>query len=196
MQADISQFEKLYASSGGVVFNSAAATVLQSYGQARKGADLCKKYIDQLQNEDFVPAELISQMYTSKEKFDTELLTLKQELMEQTSKEPLDMLDREVYNGLSESAKEDLNDIMKSDEVFRRALEMKDEAAAKVEKEKRTSETEETASDESGNRTTKVAKEAGSKESAEDLGTDDASLTDDADLDLGNDVASEEEREE
>ena len=175
MLADISLFSRLFQTTGSAsVCNSAAATSLQSYGQARKGADLCEKYIKQLQDEEYVPAELISQLYSSKEKFDTELLNLKQELMEQAAKEPLDMLDREVYNGLTESAQADLQEIMRSDEVFRRALEMKDEAATGTKKEKQP-EQEEPVSEES---TKDVAEKPAEK-------ADEAVETDGSDEDLG-----------
>ncbi len=130
MRADISQFEALCAGSGGVVFNSAAAVVMQNYDQNKKSVRLCDKYIEQMQAEEYIPAELISQMYVAKEKFSDELLKLKQGVMEQTAKEPLDAFDREIYLSLSEESKADLKIVLDTDKVFRRALEMKDEAAA------------------------------------------------------------------
>lgn len=135
MRADISIFESIYRQSNRFfdVFNSQAASTLQSYDQTRKGAALCDKYIKEMQEEDYVPADLISQMYQAKEQYDTQLMSLKQELMEQASKEPLDAFDREVFMGLSEESQADLQSVLKADEVFRRALEMKEEAAAEVE---------------------------------------------------------------
>lgn len=130
MLADISQFEALCSGTGNAVFNSAAAVVMQNYDQNKKGVLLCEKYIKEMQAEEYIPAELISQMYETKEKFSDELLKLKQVVMAQTTNEPLDAFDREIYMSLSEGTKADLKIVLDTDKVFQRALEMKDEAAA------------------------------------------------------------------
>ena len=112
------------------VFNSAAAPLLQEYDTAKKGSELADKYISQLQTEDSFPAQLLTALVDTKEKYQNQLLEIKQRIMQQTSDEPLDAFDRGVFQSLSQSTQGDLESVFAADEVYQRAMEMRAEQTA------------------------------------------------------------------
>lgn len=128
MLADISMFNALMHHAP--VFNSAAAVLLQTYDQNKRSVALCDRFIDEMQSEEYIPADLISEMYLMKERFGNKLIELKQEVIDQASKEPLDTFDREIFVSLSKESQDDLQSVLAADEVYQRALEMKSEAEA------------------------------------------------------------------
>lgn len=126
------------------VFNSEAASSLQEYDKLVRSKEVCDKYIKQMQEETFIPVDVITQLYQTRERYDTDLLKIKQELIAQVSKEALDSFDREIFQALSQQAQEDLTDVMQADAVFKRAMEMKAEQLASAEVTPSTSTTAET----------------------------------------------------
>ena len=129
MIADISTFLSL-ANPNPIllVCNSDAAVLLQKYDNMRSGMNLCARFIEEMNGEKYVPADLISKMYESRERYELDLFDLKQQIMEQVAKEPFDAFDRKVFMGLSKESQDALRDVVAADEVFQRALEMKEEA--------------------------------------------------------------------
>ena len=140
--ADISMFEDLQAHANaqmGVpqtpmtpmsVFNSGAAPLLQEYDTAKRGSALCDKYITQMQQEDELPADLLTAVVTAKEKYKTKLLETKQKIMEQSEDEPLDAFDRGVFQTLAPETQAELEGVFAADEVLQRAKQMRAETAA------------------------------------------------------------------
>jgi len=133
--ADISFFESLGCQparqSCMSVFNSDAAPLLQEYGRTKRAAELTEKFISELQTVgENAPSSLLSTLLEAKEKADTELLTLRQQIVEQTEQSGLDSVDREVFSTLPEAAQTDLEGVIASDAVFQRAREMAAEAAS------------------------------------------------------------------
>lgn len=112
------------------VFNSGAAPLLQEYDTAKNGSVLCDKYITQMQAEENFPADLLTAIIGVKDKYNGQLLDIKQKIMEQTESEPLDAFDRGIIQSLSDAGKADLESVLAADEVYQRALEMRAEQSA------------------------------------------------------------------
>ena len=130
--ADISQFESLGQDkarclSDCSVFNSGAAVILERFDLMLQGKLQCDKWIDELQKNPNLPADLVSQLYTSREDCSEELLRIKQQLIDEIQKSPLDAYDREVFASLSDTAKKELQSFIQADEVLSRAAEMEQE---------------------------------------------------------------------
>ena len=133
--ANISQFESLTQESRSagvrdcVVFNSGAAVILERFDLMLRGKLRCDKWIEDLQADKNLPADLAGQLYTSRENCSEELLRIKQQLMDEIQKSPLDAYDREVFAALSPEAKKELEPFMQADKVLSRAAQMEREQA-------------------------------------------------------------------
>lgn len=131
--ADIRQFESLWRGedtrclSDCSVFNSGAAVILERFDLMLQGKLQCDKWIGELQKNSNLPADLVSQLYTSRENCSEELLRIKQQLIDEIQKSPLDAYDREVFASLSDTAKKELQSFIQADEVLSRAAEMEQE---------------------------------------------------------------------
>ncbi len=135
MLADISKFESLTRGtvqpciSGSVVFNSGAAVILERFELMLRGKLRCDEWIGELPEDPNLPADLVSQLYASREQCSEELLRIKQQLMDEIQKSPLDAYDREVFASLSDAAKKELEPFIQADKVLSRAAEMEREKA-------------------------------------------------------------------
>ena len=136
MLADISNFESLMQGANhtscvkdSIVFNSGAAVILERFDLMLRGKLRCDKWIEDIQTDKDLPADLAGQLYTSRENCAEELLRIKQQLMDEIQKSPLDAYDREVFASLSDAAKKELEPFIQADEVLSRAAEMEREKA-------------------------------------------------------------------
>ena len=135
MLADISKFESLAKGTASpcvndsVVFNSGAAVILERFDLMLRGKLRCDEWIKGLQEDQDLPADLAGQLFTSRENCAEELLRIKQQLMDEIQKSPLDAYDREVFASLSDAAKKELKPFIQADEVLSRAAEMEREKA-------------------------------------------------------------------
>jgi hypothetical protein len=112
------------------IFNSEAAASLQQYDKLVKSKALCDKYITEMQQEEYVPVDVITKLYETREQYDVELMKLKSDLMAHVADSSFDAFDREIYKTLADETKAELSDVLKADEVFRRAMEMQSEEIA------------------------------------------------------------------
>ena len=85
------------------------------------------KYIGQMQMEENLPAALLTSMVEAKEKQQSDMMDIKQKLMEQTANEPMDAFDRGIFASLMPETQQELEGVMAADEVYQRALEMRAE---------------------------------------------------------------------
>ena len=115
------------------IFNSEAAASLQQYDKLVKSKALCDKYIAEMQQEEYVPVDVITKLYETREQYDAELMKLKSDLMAHVADASFDAFDREIYKTLADETKAELSDVLKADEVFRRAMEMQSEEIASEE---------------------------------------------------------------
>lgn len=115
------------------IFNSEAAASLQQYDKLVKSKVLCDKYITEMQQEEYVPVDVITKLYETREQYDAELMKLKSDLMAHVADASFDAFDREIYKTLADETKAELSDVLKADEVFRRAMEMQSEQIASEE---------------------------------------------------------------